>query len=93
MVDTGDLLMSVSLLKYYKNKGKIPMQVVSEIKRRKGILYGERALNQYFPSYLDRPTEDYDVFVRHPRKVAVGLERRLDRTFGGDYFQVESAQH
>lgn len=86
---------NVSLRKtehFHKNKKKIPSIVKSKIDRHE-IVYGARALNKRFPSFLDTPTTDYDIYTPHPRRDACETEQALDKKFGGDYFFVEPAQH
>ena len=50
-------------------------------------------MNKRFPNFLDRHTEDFDIYSTHPKKDARQAERRLDRAFGGDYFYVKAAMH
>lgn len=79
--------------KYYKNKGKTHKVIKKNLKKKKHIVHGARALNVHLPSHLDRHTEDWDVFSKTPKKTAKKVERRLDKAFGGDYFYTEPAQH
>lgn len=80
-------------LKYYKNKQKAHKIIQQKARKRKHIIYGARALNAYFPTYLDKPTEDWDIYAKNPKRAATRTEKRLDKAFGGDYFYVEPAQH
>lgn len=57
------------------------------------IVYGARAMNQNLPMHLQRQTVDYDVYANKPRSSARRLERKLDKTFGGDYFFTRPAMH
>ncbi len=57
------------------------------------IVYGEQALKARFPKYLQRHTQDYDVFASNPKKEALEAERKLDKAFGGDYFFVKEAAY
>jgi len=57
------------------------------------IIYGEQSLKRRFPVWLERPTVDYDVYSKHPRREAREAERALDKKFGGDFFRVQPAQH
>ena len=87
------VLTEAQKLKYYKNKEKIHKVVKQNIEKRKHIVYGARALNAHFPPHLDRHTEDWDVYSNTPKKTAMRVEKKLDRTYGGDYFYVEQAVH
>jgi len=78
--------------RYHVKKQDIPHIVEGTI-GRKEVIYGARALNARFPDWLDKHTEDYDVFSHTPRKDALQTERALDTHFGGDYFKTEPALH
>lgn len=78
--------------KYHKKKRGIPNLVKKTIGKDE-IIYGARALNRRFPSYLDKPTVDYDVFSKTPMKDAQQAEKVLDKSFGGDYFRTKAAKH
>ena len=77
---------------YHKNRRKIPNIIKSKIDKHE-IVYGARALNKRFPPYLDKYTEDYDIYTPHPKRDAHETERALDKKFGGDFFHVEPAVH
>jgi len=78
--------------KFHKNKHKIPIIIYSTIDKHE-IVYGEHALKKRFPKYLERPTQDYDIYSNTPKKDAKEAERALDQSFGGDFFYVKPAQH
>jgi len=79
---------SVSKTKrFHKQKRKIPRTIVEKMDRHE-IIYGARALNKRFPSFLDTPTQDYDIYTPHPERDARETERALDKKFGGDFFHV-----
>ncbi len=81
-------------LKFYKDKGrdnKIKKIILKNVRKKQHIVHGARALNEFFPSFLDRPTEDYDVFSSTPKRTAEKIEKRLDSRFGGDFFRTEPA--
>lgn len=81
-------------LKFYKDSGKdkkIKNVILKNVRKKQHIVHGARALNVFFPPFLDRPTEDYDIFSSTPRKTAEKIEKRLDRRFGGDFFRTEKA--
>lgn len=77
---------------FHKQKHKISRVILSKVDDKETI-YGARALNKRFPPFLDRHTEDYDIFSTHPRKDARETERALDKAFGGDHFFVKPALH
>ena len=77
---------------FHRRKKKIP-NIVLSVTDKNEIIYGARALNKQLPSYLNKPTEDYDIFSPTPKKDAMQTEKALDNHFGGDYFYVEPAKH
>ena len=78
--------------RFHKQKKKIPRIVLSKTGKHETI-YGARALNKHFPPFLDKPTQDFDIFSPKPQKDAKQTERALDKNFGGDFFFVEPAKH
>lgn len=72
---------------FHKQKKKIPRTIVGRMDNHE-IIYGARALNKRFPSFLDTPTQDYDIYTPHPERDARETERALDKAFGGDFFHV-----
>jgi hypothetical protein len=77
---------------FHRNKNFIKPTIMKTIGPRE-IIYGEMALKKRFPSYLERPTQDIDVYSPTPRRDARQAEKALDRRFGGNYFEVRKAQH
>jgi len=77
---------------FHKNKHKIGGVIVEKTDNRETI-YGARALNVRFPSFLDRHTRDFDIFTPKPYEDAVETEQALDKLFGGDFFFVAKAEH
>ena len=78
--------------RFHMLKHRIPNIIKSTI-GVKEIVYGEHALKVRFPGWLERPTQDYDVYSPNPKKDAIQAERELDSVFGGDFFFVKPAQH
>ncbi len=82
-------------LKFYRDKArgkKIEKVILKNVKKKQHIIHGARALNEFFPSFLGRPTRDYDVFSSTPKRTAEKIERKLDKRFGGDFFRTEPAK-
>ncbi len=82
-------------LKFYRDKdrgNKIKRVILKNVKRKQHIVHGARALNEFFPSFLDRPTQDYDIFSSTPKRTAKNVETKLDKRFGGNFFRVEKAK-
>ena len=77
---------------FHKKKHQIPVIIYSTIDKHE-IIYGEKALKKRFPNYLERHTQDYDIYTKTPLKDAREAERALDKSFGGNYFYVKPAQH
>ena len=81
------------LNKYYKDQGKVDWIIKQDLKGDDEIVYGARSLNAHFPTHLDKPTEDWDILSKTPKNAAYEAERKLDRAFGGDYFETKEAAH
>jgi len=78
---------------YYKNQGRINSIIKNDLVGDDEIVYGARSLNAHFPSHLDKPTEDWDILSKTPKKAAFEAEKKLDKGFGGDYFETKKAVH
>lgn len=80
--------------KYYEI-GKVPTDKVILKKLRDSglIVYGAQAINAHLPDWLDKATEDWDIFSVNPEETAKKLEELLDKRYGGDYFEVKPAKH
>ncbi len=82
-------------LKFYRDSGrdnKIKKIILKNVKKKQHIVHGARALNEFFPPFLDRSTQDYDIFSSTPISTAEKIEKKLDKRFGGDFFRTEPAR-
>jgi len=84
---------SISKTKKFHRKKHLIEKTILKTLDDGEIIYGEQALKRRFPVWLERPTVDYDVYAKHPRREAREAERALDKMFGGDFFRVQPAQH
>jgi len=50
------------------------------------VIHGGKSLNKQLPPHLDRPTDDYDTWARHPRARMDKMEDILDEKVGMDMF-------
>lgn len=85
--------MVVDKLKYYKNQDKINSVILNDAKEDSHIIYGAKAINAQLPPYLNRHTDDWDIFSNTPKTDAIETEKKLDKEFGGDFFKVQKAEH
>jgi hypothetical protein len=69
-------------------KDKIERQVRDTIRKEDGIVFGAQAITAQI-GFFARPTEDYDVFVKEPRRVTRKLEKKLDKIVGHDHFYTK----
>ncbi|MBU1121054.1 hypothetical protein KJ660_04215 [Candidatus Micrarchaeota archaeon] len=80
--------------KYVFNEYLIEPTILENTRKNKNIIYGARAMNsQIGVLKINRPTTDFDIFSRKPKKSAQQLERELDKRTGGDFFYVKQAKH
>lgn len=77
---------------FHKKKRMIPRIIKQTIGARE-IIYGEHALKARFPNYLERHTQDYDVYSPTPLRDARQAEHALDKNFRGNFFYTKKAQH
>lgn len=76
--------------RFYRNRRKINKIIISNVKKKGHIIFGARATNEIFPKFLDKQTEDYDIFTKTPKKTARKIERKLDKKFKGNYFEIKT---
>lgn len=68
--------------------------ILGQARRNKETLYGARAMNKQLSwKWLSRPTFDYDIYSKKPRKSARQLEKTLDRASNQDIYYVKPAMH
>ena len=80
--------------KFYEQKELIRQVILNRLRQSKNVLTGSRAVNRHLPNYLQKKlTKDYDILVKNgmtPIQAAKRLERALDKTFKGNYFQTSA---
>jgi len=81
--------------KYYKLSPQTADKVIqARLKANdKLVVHGGKAINAYLPDWLDKATEDWDIFSHTPRATAKKLEEVLEKKYGGNYFTVKPAKH
>lgn len=78
--------------RYYKKERDIPRMVLKKTGDNE-IIYGTRALNARFPYWLDRETEDYDIYSKTPAQDAREVEKLIDKRMMFDATSIKKAQH
>lgn len=69
-------------------------EIKAQARKNHEVLRGARAMNrQLSAGFLERGTEDYDLFSKNPKMSALELERELDRKAGGDFYYIKPAVH
>ena len=81
------------MLKYYRNKELAEQVILRDASKDKHVIYGARAINKQLPSYLNKNTDDFDIFSSTPKQDAFETEKKLDKAYGGDLFAVEKGQY
>ena len=81
--------------RFYKLSPETTDKVIKGRLKKDGtlVVHGGRALNAYLPAWLDKATEDWDIFSATPRATAKKLEEVLEKKYGGNYFTVKPAKH
>lgn len=68
--------------------------IKDQIRRNDSVVYGARAMNRQMEvGILRRPTSDWDVYSKNPKRSARELERTLDKRSGGDNFYTAKAEY
>lgn len=70
-------------------RGKI---IRKQVKKDNDVIYGGQSIKKQIGIY-GRPTQDYDILSRTPRRSARRLERTLDKQSGGNNYYSQPAQH
>jgi len=78
---------------YYRRKKVVDHLVKLDAQKDGHVIYGAQAINAQLPGYLHKQTEDYDIYAKNPKKEAKQMEKKLDKAFGGDYFESKPAEH
>ncbi len=79
--------------KFYKDRSKVKEVILKNARRKGHIIFGARSVNQQIPKFLHKHTEDYDIFSKTPETTAKRVEKKLDKSFGGNFFSVKEALH
>ncbi len=79
--------------KFFKNKKRVGRIIISHVKKKGLILFGQKATNRQLPKDLRKDTDDYDIFSKTPKRTANRIERKLDKKFKGNFFEVRPALH
>lgn len=84
--------MDLRKIKVIEMKDILDQALVSQIRKRKYVVYGARSIQNQSP-YFARNTKDWDLFIQKPKKESNYLQKVLDRVIGFDYFYNKPAQH
>ncbi len=75
---------------FERNKNLVNRFVRGRLAKTGRTVHGTRATNVQLPRFLERkPTVDWDVFAKNPKKAATNMEKFLDKKFKGDFFDVK----
>jgi len=67
-----------------------PPAIKKQAKKTGNVIYGCRGINGILGQALSRPTHDYDIYSKNPKKHAKQLEKHIDKTTGLDMAYVEA---
>jgi len=81
------------LANYYRKQHYYNNVIRKDAIAERDIVYGTHALNAQMPKFLQRKTDDWDIFTSNAQREAKELEDKLDAAYGGDYFYTKQAQH
>lgn len=66
--------------------------ILKQVRNEKSTVYGAQAIKKHI-GFMARPTQDYDIISKTPRKSAKKLERSLDKQSDGNYYYTKPAIH
>jgi Zn-dependent metalloprotease len=72
-----------------RNIGVIDRVILNRLWKTKRVVHGARAQNAQLPKFLEKPTKDWDIFAKNPKKAANEMDKALDKKFGGNFFAVK----
>jgi len=67
-------------------------KLLAKARKRKDIIYGGQSIKAQIGIFA-RPTSDFDIFTKQPKKAAMNTEKDFDRIVGFDYFYTKPAKH
>ena len=73
----------------WANETKI---IKKQVKKNKSIIYGARAIRIQIGSMLSRPTRDWDIYSKRPKRSANTLQRDLDKVSGGNHYYATPSE-
>ena len=78
--------------KLFVLKSQMEQEIVKQTRKDKGIVYGARSINAQ-AGIFSRPTQDWDIFTKNPKKSAMKIEKKMDRISGGDNYYSKKGVH
>ena len=97
IINTGQHLGKANMthsLSFMMNRQRIVPPFVKRQSRKTGnIIYGCSAVNALVGKGLERPTYDFDIYSKMPKKHALQLEKHIDRSVGADLAYVEGVSY
>lgn len=80
--------------RFLRNRRAVNKIILQEIRKEKAIIFGAKSVNKQVPKHLQTHTEDFDILTKdNPKRLAKRIERRLDKRFKGNFYEVKPAQH
>lgn len=76
---------------FLRRRRRIRKVVLDTVRKEGAVVFGGRAVNRQVPKHLQEHTEDFDIFLKKgkdPKKFAKKIERKLDKKFKGNFFEV-----
>lgn len=77
----------------FMNKRNRERTILEQAKKEKNIIYGGQSILKQIGTIFARPTRDWDIFSKKPRKSARKTEKTFDKLHGYDAFYVKKAMY
>lgn len=79
--------------KVLQNKKFVEQIILSKTAENEDVIYGARAINAQVPNYMEKETEDYDIYTKYPSKSAKELAKELNNRLGDKLFYAKKAKN
>ena len=80
------------VIRVHNTKGDRKKLILDRTRKNKDIIFGAQSIKAQIGIYA-RPTQDFDILTKNPKKSAMEAEKQLDKQIGFDHFYAKPAMH
>jgi len=97
IINSGGHLPEVTIeqeLRFLSERDRfVKLEIENQARNTGNIIYGGKAVNALVGPMYERPTVDFDIQSKHPKKHAMQLERIIDNHVGADISHIEMVSY